>query len=281
MKMIYILVLIMIALSSCEQTVDVNLPYEEQLVVKAILTEGIATKNIYVGKTLPPLEYTGWSEQSKYWVNDAVVTLEVNGKIYQCTYRDSSYYQCFEYIPKVGDEIKFSAKRKDYEAYASTVIPDTVNVEKYDYKIVTDRWDEESLKIYAYFKPSSNNVYIGLWKFNIGDIIQNYYYPEIIKSKPVNNEGFVVLNFFDESENGYFWYNSDNWNGRIQNVVCVIDAYDEAYYEYFVNYDNYYDDDFFFGSSGQNINWNVKGRGFGVFVGRSRSINNIEVDIVE
>jgi hypothetical protein len=267
--------------TSCEQVVDVELPYVEQLVVRGIIEEGEPVTDLYIAKTLPPLENYDYMNESKYYVNDAQVTLEVNGEIFNCAYMIDSKYKCTDYIPKAGDRIKLNAKWKNMEVSAETIIPDSAKVVKYEYDRYATPYDNggENLRIYAYLKPQEGFAYAGTWKYNQDNYdYASYRYP-LVRSSLTNSDGLIKVKCFDESSWIINFGEFKDWNEFLEYIEAKILIYDEAVYDYYTNFDDYSDGDFLFGSSGQNPDWNVEGDGFGIFVGKNTTLHKIDIDI--
>ncbi len=281
MKYIILSIAAIFIFTSCEQVVDVELPYVEQLAVRGIIEEGEPITDLYISKTLHPLENYDYMDESNYYVSDAQVSLEVNGEVFQCNYNKESKYECPGYIPKAGDKIKLNAKWNSKEVTAETVIPDSIDVVKYEYDIYKTPYDDdgENLRIYAYLKPQDGYAYAGTWKYNQDNYdYASYRYP-LVRSTLTNSEGLIKVKCFDESNWIINFGEFKDWNELLEYIEIKIIIYDEAVYDFYTNSDDYYDDDFLFGSSGQNPDWNVEGDGFGIFVGKNTTVHDIEIEI--
>jgi hypothetical protein len=91
-------------LNSCEETVsNIELPYEEKLVIRGILTAGDTINNIAVTRTLPPLEEATYENSL---VSDAVLEIsedfEGETKIYKLNFLSTYKYGLNNLIAKEG-----------------------------------------------------------------------------------------------------------------------------------------------------------------------------------
>ena len=121
MNFIKILFVILIGLLvSCQETVnDFDLPYKEQLVVRAILSAGESQKKIKIEKTLHPLEKF---DSENFIVKDAIVKITQENEVFDFTF-DGQNYSNNKFIPKEGVVYNFSAEWNDKKVIGETRVP--------------------------------------------------------------------------------------------------------------------------------------------------------------
>jgi len=256
----------------CEQTVDnPDLPYEEQLVIRAVLEAGKNVDDIEITKTLPPLEtFT----HGKALIEDAEVIIKSDGISDTLSYnRVSQRYYSNDLVPVSGKKYSLEVKYKNLKATAITLVPETVEIDSFYYrKIEEDRWEGEiywSYIVYAEFIPKSDDVFLGGSSY-INDPYINYYY-DIKRSRDILQNGKISLPFM------YFYPNDTNKIGQeLRNFNAHIISFDQAYYNYFITRWEGGGGDDIFGTSGVNVRGNIKG-GIGLFIGMSSTEKRIEI----
>ena len=254
--------------SGCEEEISgVSLPYEELLVINCMPTVGEPHIIIDITRTLPPLEDY---DRSKAYVNDAVVTMEVNGVEYTAGSGTEGLY-AIPYSVKSGDKIKLNVKWKNKTAYASTIVPEVPVIDSLNYRVEEqNEWGyyQKYLIVYAYLQAKHPEVcYQGMY----GHSTYDYYdedYSNIANYESRNSKGTVRV----RTMSYMIWDNYPNISEIIDNYVYSVDAYDNQYYPFAKTYyKSYYGGDMF-ESNGTNPIWNIKGDGIGLFVARAKSI---------
>lgn len=243
---------------SCEETVNgVELPYQELLVIRGELRAN-EQFSVSIHKTLPPLEE--FSEE-KVRISGVKAYIECDGKQYPLTNNNQGKYSNAELIPIPGKSYKLYAEWKNHKAYSETSVPlnyDTLynyNVQK---RIVDSEWGGQQLEytISADARLSGNSVAL------ISAVGNNQYYnfPTELCAKLENDfSGNIVIG-------KYATWNYEDF--RLSSVM--ITKYDNPYFDYYVTRREGDMNDDVFAISGNNIAWNIKGDGIGLFIGSNK-----------
>lgn len=257
---------------SCEESVtNVELPYVEQLVIDCIMESGDLVDSVIISKTLPPL--AKW-EMEKTIVTDAKVTISDGTKNYELTYQNN-FYNSKDLIAESGKTYTLTVEWKGKKATATTFVPYPIEIPeiKWDVKEASDSWGKWYVVTpYALVKPTKNVVY------NSG-YITSYHgggYPSFIgiaRETDINSEGLVRVNFVD----GYYLENVDmnNLKKYFQEYIFVLYSYDKQFYQFFITRFNGQSGDEIFGGNSNNVLWNIKGDGIGLFLGRATTYKRV------
>lgn len=259
-------------LISCEETVtNVDLPYVEQLVINCILDNGELVNNVTITRTLPPLEIY---DIEKAQVKDAKVIISDGTKNYELFFKDG-YYHSNDLIAESGKTYSLKVEWNGKIATATTFVPypNEISEIKWDVKQSPDMggtWYE--VTSYAFLKPSPNVVY------NSGYTTESQHggYSSlfnIARETDVDSNGFCKVIFI----NGFYFETSDITEIKklFQNYVCIVHSYDAQFYPFFITRYNGQSGDEIFGGSSNNIQWNIKGDGIGLFIGRATTFKKI------
>jgi hypothetical protein len=256
---------IIVLLSGCEQTVEnPELPYKEQLVIRAVLEAGKPVDNIEITRTLPLLESYSID---KALVKDANAVIKVGDTTYTLIFDNySEKYKCESLIPEVGKKYFLEVKSKNITATAWTIIPEQVEPDKFSYKrqfIETNNgeWSDKfwEYRIFAEYKPQVGASYLSASGYD-NDIYRNYSY-EIKRSKDTMSNGKISQEIFS-----YTTYDTSNFEYDIKYYWCSIDAFDSQFYYYYITRWEGNSGDDIFGTTGLNVRGNIIG-GIGVFIG--------------
>ena len=252
------LTIISIFTYSCEETVNgVELPYQELLVIRAELRAN-EQFTVVIRKTLPPLEE--FLEESSR-ITGVTAYIECEGKKYPLISDGGSYFSNSELIPKPGKTYKLYAEWKNHKATAETTVPFN-NDSAYNYniikKITDDEWGDQRYEytITADVRLAGNCVAM------INAIGYNQYYntPKELCTK-------LEKDFFGNIVIGkYISWSYDDF----QLSSVVITKYDNPYFDYYVTREEGDMNDDVFAIAGNNIAWNIKGDGIGLFIGSNR-----------
>ena len=275
MKNIVLLIItavgLILGLNSCEQTVDAELPYTEQLVIKALLMADSVTQDISITRTLPPLG--DYSDEAAL-VKDALAYIIGPGeKRYNLTYQESNKkYRVHNLIPRAGETYRLEVSARGKSAFSQTIIPEPVIIEKFEMSNELE-FENRGYKswiniVSAVFKPINNDVYISGHLKEIdyqGHAFygKNYLMNMIKKNSDVYIDGKIRLPV-EVSQT------SDTTQFNIYMYQCwefFVESYDNQFYAYYNSrYEGNSDNDIF-GTSGSNVKWNIKGNGIGISFG--------------
>ncbi len=282
-KEIITFILLLIGLISCEETVqNPDLPYEEQLVISGLLAYNQSNPTFKISKTLHPLETFNYD---KAIIKDAIAYLNDGENQYPLIYDSTNQnYYAENFKPEIGKSYTLTVKWKDKIATGFTYIPDTCKFEKFEYTITENIQSNNgykeytyNLKIYAFIIPDSETVYT--------TTIESLYY---------TNDAIQCLRYEDRDKNGklklliineIFWSETKISNdeikelikNKISNANVKIISWHPDYYKYFQTRFEGQMDDFIFGTSGKNIQGNIK-NGIGFYYGYSFIYRNLVLD---
>lgn len=269
MKKIIILVLISLAIISCEKTLTgYDLPYERKLVIQGILEASPESPEaiIHVTLTQPPL---GKSVSEIIDTSRISVYLESEGERWDFKYKNNNQsgglildgYFAEGFEPEAGRTYNLFVNYEDLKATASTTIPEKPEIiESYIKEIENDdgweTWTSEAL--FSKIKAVENVVYS-----------QDYeWWSDPMTIKNADTDG--IIDFFVD------W--AYIMNPDIPFYFGRFYTYDYDFYDYVLSKKQSDDDGFdLFSTSGNNIKWNIKGDGIGIFLGRYETHLKIEV----
>jgi hypothetical protein len=264
MKKILFTLIASVFIISCENTLnDYSLPYDKKLVIDCVFHEGNIINHVFIGVTQPPL---GDDNSVNIDTAELIAYIEHNGNKYH--FKKHSPEQTFdelpryfidsgEYIPRAGDIVKLYIEWKGLIATAETEIPPTPEITGMYHEEApgNDGYPEDykSYDVYFKVKPAGEFVYFGK---------EVYYYIEDFEPKKwdqVEEDGNLEI------------YMGRTYPG--DNRIFIVDVIDKQFYPYFLTYD--FEGDFdIFSTSGNQVDWNIKGDGIGLFLG----MNGISVD---
>lgn len=267
-------ILLMIFTVSCEQTVsNIELPYIEQIVVFANLQAGEPVKGISIRKTLPPLEKL---DLDKMLISDAEVSIFRGEDVFTCEFdAKTKKYVCPDLIPQVSDKLKLEVKWKDKRVYSQTVVPPKPEIIDYIYNVINngnDPWSSKEVSVMVIVKLADDWAYRAYESVNSAHTYGYYDYSDVYVLASVAKDSIAYINFM----NRYAYENPEDFTVDTYAVVMIIDY---AYYDYYRSSENDFSGDFFFGTSGVNADWNVKGDGFGVFVASNEDSIRVKFQI--
>ncbi len=249
-------------LTACQETVtDFDLPYKEQLVVRAILNAGEAQRKIKVEKTLHPLEEY---DDSKFMVKDAIVKINFADEVYDFTF-DGQNYMNSKFVPQEGTVYNFSAEWKGKKVIGETRVPfKPVFDSIYWYKNFTEsEFGGIIYTFYTYVEPTNRTFYMGGIVHESDYIVQRADSLSAWNITNSNGKVRVVLGYFynfDSNEQKFL-------KALFDDYYFVVTAYDEPYYGYYNTKNNGQSSSSIFGMEGTNVQWNVIGDGIGLFLG--------------
>jgi hypothetical protein len=264
-------------LTSCFGAISdpVELPYDEKLVIRALLVVGEPVNDIQISRTLPPLDTFSYQ---KIFVGNAKVTLAIDGQSYTLELQPRSTtattvpYRSLYRIPNLrvqaGKTYALSVEwqspsGKQLIAQASTRTPtepqiDSVRLSPAFPVASNGRPDTVfTTEVFAKGRPNEMMRAGSVLVNPIGQVIASFGYGEV--------------SFFEQITQTLL--KSNNWryttatvqvlSGQLQ-TRAIIETYDGDYYKYFQTR-NRSGQPSPLNPGGPNIDWNVKGDGIGVF----------------
>lgn len=259
-------------LCSCEQTVDVDTPYVERLVVSGVLQTG-GPLRVSISRTLPldrPID------RSASWIGDvnASVVIDAPGgtsaRVPLVYSGDSSIYTTDQPLEVVaGNRYRLEAEWKSLRVAASTTAPFPIPIDSI-WLASREHPYEEGADVYTFvvrFRPIGEQIYrlaYDLTDFGGGGSISFFGRDVIKRRKDTLSGGYIDLMF-----EGYLEIDP-------KSVDAILHTFDEPYYDFYTTYylDTFGDGAF---SGGSDLTrWNVEGDGIGLFVGQATTRQAIE-----
>lgn len=262
----YIIILLFTSFIACEDVVDnPNLPYIEQIVVRAVLEHNKPVTDVKISRTLPPIE--SYSDD-KAIIQDAIVYITYNNIKYLLNYNstEKSYFNN-EIEITAGGEYKLDVTWKNLKASAKTFVPEAIIIDSFTTKsefVDNDWYPNWETKLFAHFRPKNFSSYVG-YTLTYQDE-GRYYFDICYRTRDTLQNGNIVLpvsSIYGVNPNEIKDYYLKN------NIHCYVDCYDEQFYKYFITRYDGDSDNSFFGTSGNNMKGNIIG-GIGMFIGVSR-----------
>lgn len=269
-------------LSSCFGAISdpVELPYDEKLVIRALLIVGESVNDIQVSRTLPPLDTFSYS---KVFVGNAKVTLTIDGQPYQLelqprtTTATTVPYRSLYRIPNLrvqaGKTYSLTVEwqnsaGKTLIAQAKARTPsephiDSVRLSPAFTVAVSGKADTVfTTEVFAKGRPNEMMRVGSLLLNPVGQVMATF--------------GYGDVTFFEQNvPNVPTLLKSNNWRFTTATVQvlsgqlrtrAIIETYDGDYYKYFQTR-NRSGQPSPLNPGGPNIDWNVTGDGIGVFSG--------------
>lgn len=290
--------MILFTMLGCENIVtDASLPYSEKIVISAVLTAGDSLKNIHISRTVAPLDTIS---AQKIYIGDARASITVDGKSYPLQlqgtdYVDSIYirdgllrslYHVPNLVVEAGKHYKLRVEWQGKTATAETFVPKPIEIisariipkEVVETIIFTTGGFLQTRSTYASvelaLRPRPNETFgiaaFGLSENDIlpvefrrgfgqhiptvtvlGSSVQNgtlilqkqsiYDYPLYLR-----NRLYVGCSSFDAAADSYFRYRNNDTPFGTGTLPGIL-----------------------YGEPGRNPDWNIRGDGIGLFVGRS------------
>ena len=264
MKNIKMMIMLLVALviTSCEKVIDGEIPYQKQLVINCILTEGEPVIDVLITKTLPITYDWGWSDDipSEAVISNAEAYIIEGENQYELSYINDSRYKVNNFIPEEGKTYQLVVKAEGLTATATTYIPtnpvfDTVYVDK----IVRVDYDYGGFDTFAIInvdyltKAYASNIF--------------YLYQEKSSSYPISTS--ICKNFLkDKAVTHSLSYSVSKWNiTNLPDIQINIFSLDNDYFTFYNNIDKGEEPYGIFSSSGLNQFSNIEGDGIGYFFG--------------
>jgi hypothetical protein len=254
MKYIYAILALLI-FSACEKTLDDTvIPYVEQLVVFSVLEPGTQDLQLQISKTVPVL--------GVYNPEDAIIS-NVKGFItdgkntWNVVYVSGVNYEVkgFEGVPGQSYELFLEWQGKKVNSVTTIPNPTEIYADNYYlfYEPPTWEWDDYgSYYLMGHLAGSRNYVYQTYYENDYYSYYGDYF------TLPSGRSVVTLEEFWDRYEN------------LIQRKYeLTLSITDIAYYDYLEELSGNNDDFDFFSIGGLNVDWNVKGEGIGMFVGRN------------
>ncbi len=276
-------------LTSCITTLTepLSLSFEEKLVIRGVIEAGKPVGNIAISKSLPALNALSDSAAAVY---DAMGTLSVNGRTFPLTLQNSTQSGVSLYtalnngapiIAQAGDSYTLTVQWKGKSAEAQTSIPTTPNLQS----VRLLQREILSLTSATYIpgtQPVTTTRRDTLFGAEI-TIVPNAETAYRASIHLANAQGTVLTESYDGGL--VFSTNATNIASSLVSgllplqtqafsrsmpvrYVASVTAFDKAYYTYALTRSRGQQaSNLFGGTNGENVVWNIKGDGIGLFIG--------------
>ena len=273
-----------LVLWGCEESVtdtSIVLPYERELVVQGFLTAGDSRDSIWVTQTLPPLER--WTIERAAVTDARVVALSKDQEL-PLKHVANGFYVPDGWTPEAGESYELRVESDGLEVRGVARVPVSLGGER-TYGVDT--------AVAGCYNPA-----LDYWNEYRGDPIDEEQLVLLIDDGAdiEYSVGFEIVRTVEGSRGGpqVQRYTDEVWRKRrvdglfraILRTECInpsstdrstVRDFDSLFVrivEHEPGYSDYYrsrwaDGDDFFGPSGEEPEWNVRGDGFGWFFGRA------------
>lgn len=292
------LALTLCGLLGCESIVtDASLQYSEKIVISGVLTAGDSLKNIHISRTVAPLDTFS---TEKIYVGDAVASITVDGKPYPLELQsladiDSLYiqnglvrslYRVPNLVVEAGKRYALRVEWRGKVATAETFVPEPIEIisarlvpkEVVETVLYMSGGLSQTRTTYASvevtLRPRPNETY-GIAKY---ETYQYEILPSVFRYRFGQNvPGVTVLG--TSAQNGsLLLQKTTDYGYPLHNryrlyVGCF--SFDAAAQSYFrslradMPFGTGTLPSILYGEPGRNPEWNIRGDGIGLFVGRS------------
>ncbi|MDZ4820259.1 MAG: hypothetical protein SGJ20_14925 [Planctomycetota bacterium] len=246
---------LILLLQACEQTVDVDLPYERAIVINTFVGRSIDSL-AWVSRTLQATQEATFANAA---ILDAVVTLQWRDTVYQL--QPLTQKRGFVLPPPdprwQGDSMRMIVEWQGLRAESVARMPIAPTVEKTELVASVDQPEYRVVRVTLLTRPGSVIwvQYVSRFDdFNTADPpLSMYEYYRVVSGNPSDPEVTLVIDFTN--------YYIGRGSGSVDILVCAADA---AYAKFLDEPNRNSDDPFSFG--GASSFTNVTGKGFGMFV---------------
>lgn len=247
-----------ITLYSCEPTtVEIELPYVEKIQVMGVLESGFPIQQIFIRRTLPPLDE--YIPENAFVKNATVVVTDDLGKVYNFIYDSQDCYINSEIKPEIGRKYKLEVTYKNLKAYAETYIPAPTDTISTGTEIIKQNVENYNISLKNYF-------------IIIKTLPNTAYFMETYSYFPDNRYSEYQLTDNKSNQIKLIYFQSYNFNGTFaepHDITVSIKSFDPKFYNFYSTRYNGDSQDSFLGG-GSKIDWNVTGTAIGYFVGSSK-----------
>lgn len=273
-----LLLFISIILVSCEETVDGDLPFEEQIVISSVISAEskilpFGHSFVNIGKTVHPLELP---DTNRSFIKEGKVTISSGSEVYELRYASMGYWVNDDFIPKEGNTYKIEVEHKGKKASAETTIP-IYSIEKGELKtevIKMRDWDGELY--YQYIIKQKYKVNSPEYALFVSDV---FYFGEEQYEKYYDEPLYTHKNTKDEFEVELFRIGlsdiSDTANLKNTNFISI-DLFDPTVEVFWNSRYQGQDETGIFGGGGLNREGNIK-NGIGFFYGNIFRIDSLKI----
>ncbi|MGE5436755.1 MAG: DUF4249 family protein [Syntrophothermus sp.] len=258
MKKFLLLLIAGFIFASCEQPLsEEEFPYEAKLVIRGIIEDGKPIKDIYIGRIMPVgVPYSKEFTQIK----DASAVIVYKDSLYTLKHISEGLYSS-NLIAHKGEKYTLLVNWNDKFATADTYVPVPGNIT--DMQMVQSAGNNPYSYLNVTIQANGKECYGAYWfiKASNGTILsQSFKINEITVAEKNIPIAKVPTDTIPKG------LTSSIFSARV--VV-----FDGVVYDYFKTQNSTLLTDNVFGQAGINVNWNVKGDGIGMFVGKAEVVS--------
>lgn len=292
--------ILLLALASCSTstvTDTVELPYEEKIVIRGILTAGEPVKDILISRTVPVLAP---QKEEEFWVKDAEASIGSDGKTFPLTLQEfaappsirRTFYAASGLVAEAGKSYTLTVRWKGKTVTATTRIPATpMLVSSRLTTVVVPSFTISTVSVSTngttapptsgsfQIRPKQDTVFVGEANFlpSEGTVIRAGL--ELVDM--TSRRGLTALYLGslltnENARNGALTVPSGTLPTQTRKLLIGSAAAQMRVYVLDPQYERYYATrsrgnqtgfNLFGGSSDTNVEWNVQGDGLGMFLG--------------
>lgn len=279
MKNILLIIFTALIIVSCEETVDGDLPFEEQIVISSVLSAGnkilpIGISFVHIGKTIHPLERP---DTNQSYVKNGKVTISTGSEEYDLKYSKMGYWVNDDFIPEEGKTYKIEVEYNGKKASAETTIP-IYSIEKGEKKTEIKQsrdWDGELY--YQYIVKQKFKVNLPKYALFISEI---FYFDDVIYDNYYDEPLYTNNNTEDEFEVELYRIGLSDLSDTMfikDTRYNSIDLFDPAVELFWNTRYQGQDESGVFGGGGLNREGNIK-NGLGFFYGNTSRIDSLKIE---
>lgn len=257
-----------VILAACEQNVDVELPYQERIVVNGFVgipNTGSIPRHIHITRTLPPLAD---ADTTRLRIADVTAEIVHRGIEYQLqpTPDPTQLRVPVEAEQWVGDTVSIRVRGGGMTALATTYIPARPTIHKVTVADSITEWGSDIKRIRVTVQSEFGSSIIA-WLG--GRVPLEFVYPMSVWERPILVPGPRRAGI-GEITIDMDYYSS----GTHEQIPLYVYAMDGAFARYRSSYTSGGGP---FSSGGSNPWFNVSGDGIGMFVGASVTIDTVRI----
>jgi len=246
---------------SCEQpSEEADIPYVPKLVIRGMISAGSSVKDIYIGRTMP---VSVEIDPAFTDLTDAVAFIVYKNQFYPLTHTHNGLYENDTLAIRKGDTYTLLASWQNLSANAETTIPVLGNVSPFTMQSQTSG-NTQTHFLQSKITPHADEVYAATWVL-------------LYLNGSVADESKVFSTVSEKDESGNLVCTtsaipSNYVNQTNTKLIARLYFFDHQYLDFYKSQNLNQVSDAIFGQVGSQVNWNIKGDGIGMFIGRADTL---------
>jgi hypothetical protein len=253
-----LLIIALIVVTGCEESVEPDVPYVPRLVIRGYLEPLSTGVGLRISRTLP-LDQPIRTDAS---INDAVATItNEQGERFQLEHPLGTIYVNSSLVPRSGERYRLDVDWNGRHVSGETVVPFPPEIVFFRKDSITLlRSGDSILSVTVGFRPRGEACYnVEFW---FGDSL-GVRFPY----KHINEREIVDID--DTTASGLLEIPLVRRHRLGDSLVVNVNAYDRQFAELVRSFYREMDDIGAFGSGYDHVQWNIDGDGVGFFIGRA------------